>query len=217
MAHHSTLPLLYTFTVMFLTALGLFSVRGILKLRYGPMERWNLTQTQLVQAIDVSAYFVTWYSISIGMTMFNKYFLKHWEGGYPFVITMSSIHMILKFVLSRCFFCCSARGDGSKIQRIPTRAYWLYVIYMDASLWIELMNMFRLAVPIGLFTAADIFVPSPRSWQSLSCCLLRGSSFLGWSVTSPTQLDAHTVLETMTNVTLLECKYDCNKIILSGL
>ena len=132
MAHHSTLPLVCTFTVMFLTALGLFGVRGILKCRYGQEGNWNSSQTQLVQTIDVCAYFVTWYSISIGMTMFNKYFLNHWEKGYPFVITMSSIHMLLKFILSRCFFCCQGRGKA-KMQRIPTRAYWLYVSHFTTA------------------------------------------------------------------------------------
>ncbi|KAJ0393269.1 hypothetical protein P43SY_001088 [Pythium insidiosum] len=94
---------------------------------------WQLKA--VLHALDVSVYIVLWYAISIGMTLFNKWFLRVWaDGGYPFSTTMTCINMFTKCLLSRLMNHCSS----SKMTALPSRVYW------------------RLAVPIGLCTSLDI-------------------------------------------------------------
>ena len=119
--HHSTLPLIYTCMFMSMTALLLFSAKHVLRLRFKRSGSFTVFQERIVHSMDVAAFLVSWYAISIGMTMFNKWFLKHWQGGYPFAITMSCIHMVLKFFLSRVSACCAR----IQFQRLPKRAFWM--------------------------------------------------------------------------------------------
>lgn len=95
-----------------------------------------------LHALDVSVYVVLWYAISIGMTLFNKWFLRVWaDGGYPFSTTMTCINMFIKCLLSRVVNACSSSGDSASIAgALTSRTYW------------------RLAVPIGLCTALDIML-----------------------------------------------------------
>lgn len=92
-----------------------------------------------LHALDVSVYIVLWYAISIGMTLFNKWFLRVWaDGGYPFSTTMTCINMFIKCLLSRLVNACSS--SASIAGALTSRTYW------------------RLAVPIGLCTALDIML-----------------------------------------------------------
>ncbi|KAG6622850.1 Drug/Metabolite Transporter (DMT) Superfamily [Phytophthora cinnamomi] len=91
-----------------------------------------------LHALDVSVFVVLWYAVSIGMTLFNKWFLRVWAGGgYPFATTMTCINMFVKCALSRLIDRCA--GDGAMLA-LPARVYW------------------RLAVPIGVCTALDIML-----------------------------------------------------------
>ncbi|GLE00878.1 hypothetical protein PINS_up009675 [Pythium insidiosum] len=96
---------------------------------------WQLKA--VLHALDVSVYIVLWYAISIGMTLFNKWFLRVWaDGGFPFSTTMTCINMFTKCLLSRLMNRCAT----SKMTALPARVYW------------------RLAVPIGLCTSLDIML-----------------------------------------------------------
>lgn len=91
----------------------------------------------VLHALDVSVYVVLWYAISIGMTLFNKWFLRVWaDGGYPFATTMTCLNMFIKCALSRVVNACSSSASIA----LTSRTYW------------------RLAVPIGLCTALDIML-----------------------------------------------------------
>ncbi|KAG7379506.1 hypothetical protein PHYPSEUDO_008516 [Phytophthora pseudosyringae] len=93
-----------------------------------------------LHALDVSVFVVLWYAVSIGMTLFNKWFLRVWAGGgYPFATTMTCINMFVKCLLSRVIDRCSSGGGGS-MSALPASIYW------------------KLAVPIGVCTALDIML-----------------------------------------------------------
>lgn len=94
-----------------------------------------------LHALDVSVYVVLWYAVSIGMTLFNKWFLRVWaDGGYPFATTMTCVNMFVKMLLSRVVDRCCRGDNGSRMARLAPAAYW------------------KLAVPIGLCTALDIML-----------------------------------------------------------
>ncbi|KAL4147084.1 hypothetical protein PRNP1_010840 [Phytophthora ramorum] len=96
-----------------------------------------------LHALDVSVFVVLWYAVSIGMTLFNKWFLRVWAGGgYPFATTMTCINMFVKCLLSRVVDRCSSggcNGNGAMLA-LPSNIYW------------------KLAVPIGVCTALDIML-----------------------------------------------------------
>lgn len=51
--------------------------------------------------IDCVSIAFLWYSISLSLTMFNKWFLQSWKGGgfnFPFLIT--GVHLFIKYILS---------------------------------------------------------------------------------------------------------------------
>jgi solute carrier family 35 protein C2 len=95
----------------------------------------------LLHSLDVSVYVVLWYAVSIGMTLFNKWFLRVWaDGGYPFATTMTCVNMFVKMLLSRLVDRGCSSATGSRMARLAPAAYW------------------KLAVPIGLCTALDIML-----------------------------------------------------------
>ncbi|KAG7394112.1 hypothetical protein PHYBOEH_005667 [Phytophthora boehmeriae] len=116
------------------------------RLRVFPPLGLSLPVPVALHALDVSVYVVLWYAVSIGMTLFNKWFLRVWAGGgYPFATTMTCINMFVKCLLSRvidrCFSgSCSGNEGGGTMLALPSNVYW------------------RLAVPIGLCTALDIML-----------------------------------------------------------
>jgi solute carrier family 35 protein C2 len=89
--------------------------------------------TGAIEALDVGRFIISWYAISISMTMFNKYLFVHWKGGFNFPIAVSTMHVAIKLVLSRI-----AALWSSERQPVPWRLYCLQ------------------AVPIGFCTGIDI-------------------------------------------------------------
>lgn len=129
-AAEQTAALVATSSAMLLLALALHISARHVRRRRSPLGR-------LPQALDVGALVVLWYAISIGMTLFNKWFLRVFAGGgFPFATTMTCANMVVKCVLSRAAHACSRRPPLA----LSARAYW------------------RLAVPIGLCTALDIML-----------------------------------------------------------
>lgn len=114
-------------------------------------SRRKVSRVPLQHALDVGSLVVLWYAISIGMTLFNKWFLRVFAGGgFPFATTMTCANMFIKCALSRLVHACSSCGSNSssssgrrqaaRPMALGARAYW------------------RLAVPIGLCTALDIML-----------------------------------------------------------
>ncbi|CAI5714818.1 unnamed protein product [Peronospora destructor] len=105
--------------------------------------RISMPFSAVLHALDVSLFVILWYAISIGMTLFNKWFLRVWAGsGYPFATSMTCINMFVKCLLSRVINRCSSdrcNGNGAMMV-LPFDIYW------------------KLAVPIGVCTALDIML-----------------------------------------------------------
>jgi len=83
---------------------------------------------------EVIAYVFTWYGISLALTMFNKWFLVYFNGGFPFPLTASAFHMIIKLLISRAII--YLQGNGA--PEVTTQIY------------------LRMVIPIGVATALDV-------------------------------------------------------------
>mmetsp|Transcript_14252 Transcript_14252/g.18663 ORF Transcript_14252/g.18663 Transcript_14252/m.18663 type:complete len:447 (+) Transcript_14252:1-1341(+) len=96
---------------------------------------WRLKhESPTVLYIEIAAYVFTWYGVSLFLTMFNKWFLFFFNGGFPFPLTASTLHMVIKLLMSRVII----KINGSCIPTVPHRLFW------------------RTVVPIGVATALDV-------------------------------------------------------------
>ena len=86
----------------------------------------------------ITSYTFFYYSISISFTMFNKWFLNSWEGGFSFPVTASAGHMIVKLILIRLWSCNP--GKGEEINPLSDHI------------------LFWIVIPIGACTAFDVML-----------------------------------------------------------
>ncbi|CAM9242880.1 unnamed protein product [Chrysoparadoxa australica] len=93
---------------------------------------------EYVGVVELLAYALLWYSISVTFTVLNKWLYSFWEGGFPFPIMPSAVHTLVKLGLSRAIYCFKPCRPVP--APLPSRVYW------------------RFAVPIGVMTALDIML-----------------------------------------------------------
>lgn len=84
---------------------------------------------------DIISITCLWYSISLSFTLFNKWFMQEWEGGFNYPTTITGVHMLMKFLISRIW---SISPSVEKIEPISWNVF------------------FCVALPIGSLTALDI-------------------------------------------------------------
>jgi solute carrier family 35 protein C2 len=85
----------------------------------------------LLNNILASSVTFMWYSVSLSLTLYNKWILKKFE----FPMTVTAVHIIIKFIMSRIW------KITSNIEYVP----------------LSWKNYLFLVLPIGLFTVLDIF------------------------------------------------------------
>ena len=91
-----------------------------------------------MENLNISWAALGWYSISVSFTIYNKYLMQLWEGGFAYPILMTTVHMAIKVVISRIWICC--RSDPEPIPCLN---------------WTQTL---KLVLPIGIFTASDIML-----------------------------------------------------------
>lgn len=89
----------------------------------------------LHHAIDVVSIAFLWYSISLSFTIFNKWFMQEFRGGFNFPIFITTMHMFVKCVISVVW------------RTSPT------IDKIEPLSWHTLLMV---VIPIGALTAGDI-------------------------------------------------------------
>jgi len=87
--------------------------------------------------IQVAAYTSRWYCISVCFTIFNKWFLNEYNGGFKFPIIYTSIHMCMQFCITRVWTCVDSSAN------------------VESMSWRQYMTV---AAPIGISTALDVML-----------------------------------------------------------
>ena len=110
-----------------------------------------------------------YYTVSIAMSLFNKYILTSFDGGdFKYPLSMTCVHLILKFLLSAAvlgFPCCRMSAPwllgGSK------KEFWTLVLPIGVctALDIGLSNVSLLTVTLTLYTIGAC--PCPRPFASI--------------------------------------------------
>jgi solute carrier family 35 protein C2 len=124
------------FFTLLLFLVGSLLVGVILYVYYGYKIKSIPESKAEYNNILVGSYVCFWYCISISFTLFNKWILSHWEGGFEYPILTTSGHMIIKFILTRLWYCSA----GTTVEPVS------YGV------------MFWVIWPIGISTAIDVML-----------------------------------------------------------
>ena len=90
------------------------------------------------------------FSISILFTLYNKILMQYlFDGQYDFAILNTTIHMIVKFIISRLYFCCNPFSCPN-MNDIPRLLLLMIGICTAAD--IALSNIAVLHLSISLYT-----------------------------------------------------------------
>jgi hypothetical protein len=101
-------------------------------LRFG----WNDKQAEnAMQALQVLSLSFLWYAISLSFTLYNKWLLQQWHTGFHFPIIITTIHMIMKYFITRVW---ALTPEAENVPNVP---------------WKVLSSV---VIPIGVCTSADI-------------------------------------------------------------
>lgn len=128
--------LVYVFLALFL-ALSLLIYANLLvfqffELRFGYNEKQS---ERIMHGMLVTSLSFLWYSISLSFTLYNKWILQEWRGGFHFPIMITTVHMILKYFVTRVW---AMTPEADEVPPVP---------------WKILSSI---VMPIGLCTSADI-------------------------------------------------------------
>ena len=94
---HELVEVWFFFSACILISGLLFSLHSFLTITKNRVLSLHAHKSTIL----ITAYTFLWYAVSISFTMFNKWFLDEWEGGFRFPICTTSGHMIIKFLLTR--------------------------------------------------------------------------------------------------------------------
>lgn len=123
---------------------------------------WYIRATMyfVMRNLNMHSFVCGRYSISVTFTMFNKWFLTTWEGGFSFSALYTGGHMCYKFIFSRLWQC----QTGTVVEPF---SWYLFLV---------------MVFPIGVTTAIDIMF-SNLSLQYITITLytITKTSVIAWT------------------------------------
>ena len=178
----------YIVTLWFFGISLLFS--GLIYLLYKAFQ-YKYQQSKSIKVINILKFLqilsltLLWYSISISFTVYNKWLMKSYRGGFDFPITITSVHMFMKFIFSR-------------IWALIT----LYDSYppppIKSSIYVNIV------IPIGLTTAFDIALSNTSvSLLSISLFTIIKTTVVIWTFVWGCMLTVETYSHSKLSVILL--------------
>ena len=98
--------------------------------------------------------------MSISFTIYNKWIMQLWEGGFDYPITMTTLHMAMKVLMSRLWIAARA-GSGAPVPRIDWTKTLKVVIPIGVLTAVDIMcsNLSISLIPLSLYTALKTTVP----------------------------------------------------------
>lgn len=152
--------LVYAMISVFLLMSVLISFILFLLKYFGWLTPSKLNEHEiLLNSLEICSISFLWYFISMSFTLYNKWLLQKCYGGFNYPITLTAIHMIMKFTVSRI---------------------WKFFINTDKLAKVSWENMFLVVIPVGLLTVTDIvfsnlalfFLPLSMYTTIKGCCLI---------------------------------------------
>ncbi|EWM29182.1 solute carrier family 35 member c2 [Nannochloropsis gaditana] len=131
----------------------------------------------------ICKYVLSWYMISIGFTLCNKWIFRYWRGsGFPYPLLVTSVHMITKVFLTRLVDRC--RRAEHRVRPLPWSLYWKGPVSIGicTGLDISFSNLSFLFISVTFYTIlksgailwilvwAVIMRLEPLTWEIVSIC-----------------------------------------------
>jgi solute carrier family 35 protein C2 len=114
----------------------------------------------VAQTAQISAYISLWYAVSISFTFSNKYLFSYWKGGFEFPIATTTVHMTMKYCISRLIFA----AQRQKVPTISWARYLAFAVPIGASTGMDIMlsNLSFLYVTVSFYTIVKVSNPYPQ-------------------------------------------------------
>jgi solute carrier family 35, member C2 len=143
---------LYWFLSAFFMLSG-FAYSSLIAIEFfGARNGWSAAQLKSVtNSLLVVSISLLWYAISLSFTLYNKWILQTWNGGFHFPVSITTVHMFTKYVFTRIWahssLCVQSSDNG---LNSPDNAASQLIPELS---WKVLTTI---VVPIGICTSADI-------------------------------------------------------------
>jgi solute carrier family 35 protein C2 len=127
--------------IAFTLSIGCYSYQRYLKHHSDSLGPGNQKSAQSRislqrKALSVAALTFAWYAVSITLSIYNKWLMSEFDGGFKYPLLATSVHMTLKYIFSRMWY----YGYAEKDSVAPLQSVYLSIM----------------VVLIGVCTAADI-------------------------------------------------------------
>lgn len=134
--------------------LTLFALKQLLVRCRGPKEWINF--------VNLSGVAAAWFCTSVSFTIFNKFFMQLWRGGFHYPILTTTVHMFLKVLVSRVWL--SRNRDQFPNRELPLASWGTFLtviapIGVLTALDVMLSNLGILYAPLSIYTAIKGSVP----------------------------------------------------------
>ena len=110
----------------------------------------NSTTLTYANLTYISGVTFLWYSVSISLTIYNKWLLNELYGGFKYPLLTTTMHMFIKYLLSRIWYICFYRRIQLNNSGTSTTTS-INTINSNNNITLRII-----AICIGISTAADV-------------------------------------------------------------
>lgn len=115
--------LLVFFSISSSLSAVLYILRWLLKTYGSRIRRGQKSKDTLAEILLVGSLTFAWYAVSITFTIYNKWLMGTYDGGFRFPLINTTIHMFIKLGISRIWY----MGSKEKIEPVSTNILWCVV------------------------------------------------------------------------------------------
>lgn len=125
------------------------------------IEAKSKVSTTVLKFLLLTSLTFLWYSISISFTIYNKWLMGSFKGGFDYPITTTLMHTIVKYIFS---------------------TIWISYFYGNTITPVSLEVYTNIIVPIGLSTGLDITMSNVAvSFLTISVYTIIKATVVGWT------------------------------------
>jgi len=123
----------------------------------------SITTPAIVEWFSTASVASGWFCTSVTFTLFNKFFMQLWRGGFQYPILTTTVHMFLKVMLTRIWYCFNMTRLFP-VSGLPQVGWIVFArlivpIGVLTALDVALSNLGILYAPISIYTAVKASVP----------------------------------------------------------
>lgn len=110
------------------------------------------SQIKLSVSFAIFGFIFSWYAVSIGFTIYNKWLLNEFHGGFSYPLINTTVHMFMKLVISRIWYYCASNQMVLVNHKCGTLLFAIILIGFCTASDVALSNESILYLNITLYT-----------------------------------------------------------------